>query len=248
VLALYAFGIELARVRETVREPQIGEIRLQWWLDALDRIYGGEAPPTPVAQSLARAVEHAGLPKHALRGMVEARRFDLYDDPMSDLAMLEGYLGETSSALIQLAALVLAGPQARGAAEAAGLAGVAFGIVGLLRSIPIHSARGQCFVPKDFLARRGLTPAHVLSGRTGKAMGIVLAELRHHAATRLAQARALTATVPLKALPAFLHVSLTDAYLAKLARRGFNPLKEIAEVSQVRKQVRLLARSMAEEF
>ena len=35
LFALYAFNIEIARVREAVREPLAGEIRLQWWSDAL---------------------------------------------------------------------------------------------------------------------------------------------------------------------------------------------------------------------
>ena len=38
---------------------------------------------------------------------LEARIFDLYDDPMPTRADLEGYCGETASALIQLAAMVL---------------------------------------------------------------------------------------------------------------------------------------------
>ena len=29
--ALYAFNLEIARVRELAREPMPGEIRLQWW-------------------------------------------------------------------------------------------------------------------------------------------------------------------------------------------------------------------------
>ena len=32
--ALYAFNVEIARVREVAREPMPGEIRLQWWRDA----------------------------------------------------------------------------------------------------------------------------------------------------------------------------------------------------------------------
>ena len=38
---------------------------------------------------------------------LEARIFDLYDDPMPSRTELEGYCGETASALIQLAALML---------------------------------------------------------------------------------------------------------------------------------------------
>ncbi len=180
--------------------------------------------------------------------MLEARRFDLYDDPMPSLSDLEGYLGETSSALIQLAALILAGNEAGRAADAAGYAGVAFGMAGLMRSLPIHRARGQCYVPKDLLARRELTPAHVLAGRFDGAMALVLAELRYHAARRLSEARAQETSVPSKALPAFLPVCLTDLYLEKLARPGFNPLRGVAEVSQMRRQLRLARCAFLEQF
>ena len=35
IFALYAFSHEIARVRESVSEPMPGEVRLQWWRDAL---------------------------------------------------------------------------------------------------------------------------------------------------------------------------------------------------------------------
>lgn len=133
LFALYAFNLEIARVREAVSEPRIGEIRYQWWRDTLGEIYRGQASPHPVAQELARAIEAGDLPEKALQDLIAAREFDLYDDPMPDVAALEGYLGETSSALIQLASLVLAGPEAKAGAEAAGLAGVAYGIARSLR-------------------------------------------------------------------------------------------------------------------
>lgn len=248
VQALYAFNVELARIRERTSEPRLGEIRLQWWREAVDGIYRGDTADHPVVRQLAQAIEHASLPSQAFLAMIEARRFDLYDDPMPTLTSLEGYLGETSAMLIQLSALVLAGGAAAAAAEAAGYAGVAFGIVGLLRSLPLHRSRGQCYVPRDLLERRGLTPAHVLAGRFDAAMGLVMAELRHHAVRCLAEARAREAAVPVKALPAFLPVSLTDLYLGKLARPGFNPLKSVATVSQLRRQWRLAVRAILEQF
>jgi 15-cis-phytoene synthase len=147
-----------------------------------------------------------------------------------------------------LSALVLAGADALKSAEAAGYGGVAFGIVGILRALPLHRARGQCYIPKDLLERRGLTPAHVLSGRFDAAMHLVVSELRHRAEACLVEARTRLATVPLQALPAFLPVSLTDLYLAKLARRGVNPLETVAEVSQLRRQWRLAVRAFLERY
>lgn len=217
LMALHAFDLEIARVRQAVSEPRLGEIRLQWWLDTLDAIYAGETAAHPVAEALARAIAAGSLPKEALRNLILARRFDLYDDPMPSLAALEGYLGETSSAPIQLAALILAGPEAQAAAEAAGLAGVAYGLAALLRARPIHHARGQTYLPPD----------------------MDMADAIGHARRRLAEARELAARIPSAALPAFLPVSLTDLYLDRLDRLGEKALTAGADVSQFRRQWRL---------
>ena len=61
-----------------------------------------------------------------------------------------------------MASLLLAGQDAASAAAAAGYAGVAYGLTGLLRALPLHRARGQCYVPRDLLEVEGLAPAHVL--------------------------------------------------------------------------------------
>src|SRR5690349_19421999 len=44
LLALYAFNYEIARVRETVTQPMLGQIRLQWWREVLDTAYAGTPP------------------------------------------------------------------------------------------------------------------------------------------------------------------------------------------------------------
>jgi phytoene synthase len=248
LLALYAFNIEIARVRDTVSEPAIGEIRLRWWHDTIEAIYRGETPDHPVGQELADAIRAADLPKAPFINLIESRRFDLYDDPMPSLIDLEGYLGETSSALIQLAALILAGGAAKSAAEAAGLAGVAFGIAGVLRTLPVHRSRGQCYLPKDLLERHGVTPADVLAGRDSGALLPVLMELCSLAESRLAEARKTAPVIPREALTGFLPASLTELYLAKLRGLGSHMLTAPAEVSQLRRQWRLYLNASRNKF
>jgi phytoene synthase len=209
LFALYAFNVEIARVRETVSEPQIGLVRQQWWLDTIDGIYVGQTADHPVAQALALAITKVDLPKHALRNLIIAREFDLYDDPMPTLADLEGYLGETSSSLIQMAGLILG----KGAAEAAGLAGVAFGLAGVLR------LRQPRYLPRDMV--QGLGEMETIN------------QLCIHARKRLTEARALHGNIPPLALPAFLPASLTELYLRRIERGGS------LEVSQFRRQFTL---------
>jgi phytoene synthase len=236
LLALYAFNIEIARIRETVSEAALGEIKLRWWADAIEAAYAGERQGHPVIEALAPVIAEASLPKPALLNMIEARQFDLYDDPMPNLGQLEGYLGETSSMLIQLAAMILDRAKAQSLGDISGLAGVAMGITGLMRSLPLQRKRGQCYVPADFLAKHGLTPAHLLSGREPDAIAKVLADLRAHAEKRLNEARALQDALDAQAFPAYLPASLTDLYLGRLAKIGAGALTEVADIAQWRRQ------------
>ncbi len=248
LMALYAFNVEVARVRDSVSEPAIGEIRLQWWLETLDGIYANEKQDHPVAIALSRAIAEGDLPKHALQNLVKAHVFDFYSDPMRSLPDLEGYLGETSSALIQMASLILARDEALENAEVSGLAGVAYGLAGLLRSLPQQRQHQQCFIPLDKLVAREATAADLLSGNNEASLGIVLAELREHARSRLAQARKMSWTIKPAAMPAFLHVSLTDAYFKAIVRRGAGLVSKGATVGQLQKQWILWKAARTEMF
>ena len=133
----------------------------------------------------------------------------------------------------------MCGDDADRLAEVSGYAGVAYGLTGLLRALPIHTARGQCYLPNDVLHRHGLTAGHVLSRRYSKEMDAVLGELRQLAAARLAAARELSARVPDAALAAYLPVSLVDLYLGRLANGSANPFQDVIAISPFRRQARL---------
>ena len=243
LLALYAFDIEIGRIPNLISEPAVGEIRYQWWLDALDAIYNGDAQDHPVAQALALAlaIEAGDLPKQTLKNLVTARILDLYADPMPSFVDLEGYLGETNSAVIQLASLILVGEESLASAEVAGLAGVAYGLANILRGTKIQRRRGKCFIPSDMLARHGATAADVISGNNETAVNLALAELRDKARARLKEARNLAWTIKPTAMPAFLHVALTENYLNGLA-------KGKVEMMQLHKQWLLWKAAKAEAF
>src|SRR3954468_3290000 len=79
LFALYAFNLEIARVREVVREPVSGEIRLQWWRDVLAGGGRGEIEAHPVASALRASMARYGISTERLQAIIDARRFDLYD-------------------------------------------------------------------------------------------------------------------------------------------------------------------------
>src|SRR6478735_1400040 len=82
VQALYAFSADVASIRDRAREPTAGEIRLQWWADALKGVGHGNVRQNPLAAALLDAITRYGLPSGPLLRLVAARRFDLYQDPM----------------------------------------------------------------------------------------------------------------------------------------------------------------------
>jgi phytoene synthase len=235
LFALYAFSLEMARVREAVSEPMLGDIRLQWWRDTLQGEARGDVRANPVAAALDDTIVRFRLPRAALVDLIDARVFDLYDDPMPTMADLEGYCGETSSVLIRLAGLVLAGGADPGGADAAGHAGVAYGLTGLLRSFPWHARRGQMYIPGDVLARHGLTRDDIVSGRGGPGLVAALGEMREAARDHLERARKLRATVPPALAPAFLLVALVPAYLRQMERRGYDPFRTVLDLPRWRK-------------
>ena len=207
LLALYAFNAEVLRVRDTVSEPHLGMIRLQWWRDTIEAICSGSpAPGHPVAEALAAAIAEGGLPKAALIDLVTAHEFDLFHDRMPDLTALEAYMGEAYSRLIMMAAMILDRDAAPGASECAGLAGVAQGL-SLVLADPRHR---DPFLPQGMSVR--------------EAIG--------HAENRLSQAMTLLPGLPRPLLPAFLPVSLTGLYLKKIAAASDAPLA----VSPLRRQ------------
>ncbi|MEW6256386.1 MAG: phytoene/squalene synthase family protein [Pseudomonadota bacterium] len=218
VSALYAFNLEVARVREVVREPLPGEMRLQWWRDLIEGLGRGDVAGHPVAMALLDTLATRDVPRPALLNLIEARTFDLYDDPMPSLNDLEGYAGETASVLIQLSAGLLLGRQDAALATASGHAGVAIAITGLMRALPIHAARGQCYLPLDLLAAFGGSREDVVTRKASAGVRETLATLRRRVVHHLRAAQDALKDTPPAAIPAFLPLALVPGDLADLAR------------------------------
>ncbi len=149
---LHLFAAEMAAIPLRIREPMAGMVRLQWWRDALQ---SPDASGNPIADALKATIRERRLPLAPLLSLLEAREFDLYDDPMPSRRQLEGYLGETRSAVIQLACVILAPADAASVTEQAGHAGCAVGLADIVEGL--KSGRGRALVPQDVLSALGAT-------------------------------------------------------------------------------------------
>jgi phytoene synthase len=217
LFALYAFNVEVARVRDLAREPLPGEIRLQWWSEVLRGGRSEEANAHPVASALLAALAQHGLSTVPLTDLVEARVFDVYDDPMPTLADLEAYAARTSSALIVLAARILgAGEDA--VAHGAHHAGIAYAIAGTLRAFPLHAARRQLYVPLELLRRHDVRAEEIFARASPPGLRAALADLRSVARRHLGVLREALPGLPPPAFPALLPVALAGPALDRLER------------------------------
>jgi phytoene synthase len=243
--ALYAFNLETARMRDLVSEPMPGEIRLQWWRDVVSGEREGEGRQNPVgAALLTRRSKHMDCRGRRSTNLTEARIFDLYDDPMPDRATLEGYLGETASIMFQLAAQILDPAAAELSADASGHAGVAYGISGLMRLVPLHRARGQVYVPGDILAAAGTDAASWLAGEDREAMTQATEIFAALARDHLAKAEMAAGNLPKSLRPPFLPLAVARPVLAKTEKAGAAHAFEPVSLSPLRLHFAYLRRAI----
>ncbi len=244
--ALYAFNAEIARIRDSVRDALPGEVRMQWWRDLIDGNPHGDSQSHPVAAALLTTIEQYRLPRPVLGNMIEARIFDLYDDLFEDRNALEGYAGETASALIQLASLVLSADDAAQSAEAAGHAGVAQAMAGMLLLMPLHRRRGQVYIPADMLAAAGLDRETFLEGEDRQRIGIAVEIFAVHALDHIEKAR--RATIAKNLFAAYLPVALSGPVIAAARKAGAGVFDGDLQLSQLRRQWLLAKASFLKRF
>ncbi|MDK1388169.1 phytoene/squalene synthase family protein [Sinorhizobium sp. 8-89] len=245
--ALYVFYAEIARVRELIHEPLPGEIRLQWWRDLLgNEQSGGEGHP--LAEALLQCVREHHLPVTVLENMIDARIFDLYDDPMQDRSALEGYAGETASALIQLSSLILDPLNAAKSAEAAGHAGVAQTIAGLLLLLPVHCRRGQVYLPAELLRATGLDRETLLAGSDTEAIDRAIRAFCGLGRDHLAKARQGIGSISSANFFAFTPVALAEPVFDRAEAAGARLLQRPIQPSQWQRQWRMWRASRRKRF
>jgi 15-cis-phytoene synthase len=223
VAAVYAFNADIATIRDRVSGPQPGEIRLQWWNDALTGQGHGEVRQNPLADALLATIARYNLPTGTFQRLIGARRFDLYDDPMPDLETFEGYAGETASTLLQLTAMILDGGEPVEQGDAAGHLGVAQAMIGHLRALGFVSSQGRIMLPWTILEANGVREEELFRGLDSEGLQAALGQIAELADDHLSKARTAIAALPPKLRPAFAIEALLTRQLALWSQHSSTP-------------------------
>lgn len=169
-LALRAFNIELASIRESVSNTDIGRMRMQFWRDSVEKIFAGVPPQQPVALALAHAIQEQEL-HHQQNGgagdsemsliwfkrMITEREQNLSDPQFMTLGQMETYCENTFGSLLYLQ-LESVGVKSLEADHAASHMAKAMGIATMLRAFPFHMHQNRMVIPAEITAKVTITP------------------------------------------------------------------------------------------
>lgn len=242
LLALAAFAAELGRIpRLVVREPLMGEVRLQWWRDAVL----GLAEDRHAGHSVADAVRHArrcyDLPAPPLDGMIDGRAMRLTGGPFEDERALQDFLWQTEGALFAMAARVVGLPPGADLDTACRASGHAYGLARLLFELPRSLAHGHIPLAQAHIAQAGLTAEELLAGAGGAKVAAVLGTCHAQIRASLGNARRFAQQLPRGARIAFLPLALVEPYVRALERAGGRSLREEARIVPLTRVLRIAA-------
>ena len=239
LFALYAFNHEVAKTREVVTEPMLGQIRLQWWRDSLAAVYRGDVPKHDVLTPLAEAIAAFDLTRDHFDQLIDARQADLEETAPPDLAALETY-AEGTAAPLHLLALEILGVRDGPALEVARHVAVATALTGLLRAVPFHARQRRVYLPTAEVEAVAVELGELFELRPHLGLARAVERLARRAEDLLGEARARRPEVPRTAIPALLSAVLARRYLRAI-RRADHDVFDI----RVQRQAPLAAWSLA---
>jgi len=198
LFVLYAVNHELARAREVVSNPMLALIRLQWWREVAE----GARRRHEVAGPLGEALDSGRLLPADILGMIEGREAET--GPIEDVAAFQDYTRAAFGGVAVAAGRALGGDGA--VLDGLRDLGAAYGVAGVLRSVPALARQGRCVLPLDALSAAGLSEAELGSSAAAGALAPVRAVLAGIGRQWLAAGREmrLPCNVIAAALPAVL--------------------------------------------
>jgi phytoene/squalene synthetase len=85
LFALYAFRLELAKIRHLVTEPMMGLIRMEWWRETIAKLYRGEVLRHEVVAALNDVIKNTGWREQDFMELIDAYDTDLRSQEFTDI-------------------------------------------------------------------------------------------------------------------------------------------------------------------
>ncbi|XP_077295769.1 NADH dehydrogenase (ubiquinone) complex I, assembly factor 6 homolog sicily [Arctopsyche grandis] len=221
-IVIRAFNVEIARVQDQVSDKNIGLMRFQFWIEALDKIASSNAkeaiPAHPVAQELYKMHLQKKMSKRNLTRLIVSRKSYLDKKYFLSLEDMEKYAEESVSP-VYYSILESAGIKNVSADHVASHLGKAQGIVNMLRSVEYSAKNKIVSLPQDILMKYKISQEAILRSSNEQNLKDVIFEVATRANQHLSKARSIN--VPSEAKRIFLPAVGVDTYLKKLQKKDF---------------------------
>lgn len=158
--ALRAFAVELAMIQDHTSNQMIGQMRMQFWRDAVKGINDGQPPRHPIAMALHAVSQRAHLPMYHLKRVVDARDAELYTPMHLTTESLVAHAESTFSSMLYLL-LSMLNLTSSTLSHAASHLGCAQTFATLLRALPFHAKNGRMIIPADITAKNRVSQEDV---------------------------------------------------------------------------------------
>jgi len=248
-LAIRAFNVEVGSAADKARDPKMAEVRLGWWMQALDGIREQSPPAHPVAEALCSAVHHFSLDHTLLESLIDWRKRDLYSKQPETIDSLELYAEGTQTAMINLTLQALGEFEHQGSVAAASHVGQAVGLTLLLRGTRFHAARNRCYLPKSVTSANKLNLSTLVKGEPSQELSQCVFEIATEAKRHLELAKEKETTR--KARKALLSAEIARTYLDLLEKYDYDimcPQLANPSPSRVSLQLALLKNNLLGRF
>jgi phytoene synthase len=235
VMAVLAFNSEIARVRETVSEAMLGDIRLQWWRDALQDIQKGTIKAHPVLQALSRQHQERALDLSLMQEMIDMRAKDLDPAPIASEGEMIVYADATGGNLHRLIFNAISTEESSSKIEAVMRSGRAYALCGMLRAVPFHAQNDLLLLPLSLLKSHELNETTVFKAENKDKFKAILRTLKDTADEEFLQAFEKSLSLERKDKPAVLCNALTGIYLNRLHKVDYEPANSRMNLGNIRK-------------
>ncbi len=233
LVALHVLNLELARVPDRVEEPLAGELRLNWWSDAVCAALAGRPERHPVLERLAGlAASGTVLSFEEVSPVIEARRTLLGDGFPTDLESLVAHARATSGRLNRLSLILIAemadgreGANAGSRLQAAEDLGTAYGLLRILHGMRIEAAQGRVLLPAGMRGRVRVRARSLTKGEWPDELRAPVRAIVGRAKSLAQGALGDAGRVPLRLRAPFLLSAPLAHGIAALERADHDPLR-----------------------
>ncbi len=244
--AIYAFCREVDDIAD---DPAMAasdkRARLDEWRREIDRLYAGH-PTFSAAIALAEPVRVFDLPRQEFQMMIDGMAMDA-DGPIvaPPIERLFAYTRRVAGSVGLLSMPAFGAPKGAASDHFALALGDALQLTNILRDVAEDAAIGRVYLPSELLEMHAApcAPDAILSALSSvrsdrMALANVARDLADIAARKFAEARAALGELDWRTVrPALLMMGAYEAYLKKMAARGWSRIGEPVSLSKGEKLV-----------